>query len=242
MNNLLKGYTYDLEKLIRVEGGHAFILETGGSEKWDNETHQNLAAHCYDLGKQRILRITKKEAYLILILEKGTEYKMEISRLDPSGCKVADLIREKGCHCCVIAEYGGKRGKDGIVKGFIGQTWEMALNKREGEFSEAGYALQYRGWLDYTFYRFELFFMNRGRIIIDGHDVEGFALYNVMEDIMLEAGHLIDRVLKEKMQITGKDLADALKAAELEEYIKFLNIYEWDDVDPITESNNSCHV
>jgi len=188
MSKLLNGCAYDLEKLIRVEGGHAFILETGEwLETRDDEKLLYDVEHYYDLGKQRILKISHKEAYLILILEKGTEQKMEILKLDLSGCKISDFLRGKGYKCNIIAEYGGRKGKDGNIHGFSDQTWEMVLHERWGIFSENGYALQYKGRLDYTFYQFELNILNRGWTMIEGHDIQKFSLWNVLDNIMREA-------------------------------------------------------
>ncbi len=228
MNKLLNGYAYNLEKLIRVEGGHAYILGIGESEKRSIEKHQYDVEHYYDLGKQRILKISRREAYLILLLEKGTEQKMEIFKLDPAGCKISDFLREKGYKCSIIAEYGGRKGKDGNIHGFLGQTWEMALHRRRGIFSENGYALEYVGWLDYTFYQFELNILNRGWMTIDGHDIQKFVLWNVEDDILLKAENLIETALKEKVDISGKEFADNIKAAVLEEEIKYLAMYERD--------------
>lgn len=229
MNGILKGYAYDLEKVIRIDGAKGFIFECGGSEHWDNEKQQYEMIHAYDLGKRRILNITDKEAYLILVSETDGEQRYQFFRLDPSGCKISDFIREKGINCSIIAEYGGRRGKDGILYGFSGETWKNALHGRFGMFTENGYALQYRGWLDYTFYQFELNIRKRGWAVIDGHDIAGFSLWNVTKDIMHDARGLIEKVLEEKVNISGKELADSIKAVGLESESEYLYMFERDD-------------
>ncbi len=229
MGRFLEGDVYDLGRLLSVDGFEIFLLASGGSENWSNEKQQYDVVHSYDLGMRRILEIFQKETYLILISEPGIDRKIKFFKLDPSGCKVSDFIRGKGYKCNTIAAYGGHKGKDGKMCGYYWQTWKMVLKKRWGIFSENGYALQYRGWLDYTFFQFELNILKRGWTVIDGHDIEKFSFWDVTEDIKKTAKELIYKALEEKIRTSGKKLADALKAVGLEEKIEYLSMYERDE-------------
>ena len=229
MDRMLEGYVYDLGKLLRIDGYDAFILESGASETWDNEKQRYDVIHSYDLGMRRILNTSRKEAYLILISTDCINQKMEIFRLDPSGCKISDFIKEKGYKCEIIAEYGGRIGKEGKRYGQYWENWKMVLHERRGCFSENGYALQYKGWLDYTFYQFEMNILNRGWIMVEDHDIARFSLWNVTEDIVHSARGLIQKALNEHINVSGKELADALKKTGLEECIEYLRMYERDE-------------
>ena len=69
----------------------------------------------------------------------------------------------------------------------------------------------------------------RGKTVIDGHDIAGFSLWNVTKDIMHDARGLIEKVLEEKVNISGKELADSIKAVGLESEIEYLYMFERDD-------------
>lgn len=229
MDKLREGYVYDLDKLIRIEGFQGFILEGCGDNHYDMRESESP----YDLGKQRILRIETKgcigETYLILVSELEVSPKIQFIKLNPAGCKISDLLRKKGFKCSIIAEYGGRTGRDGKRHGYYWETWKMALHKRRGIFSEYGYALQYRGWLDYWFHQFELVVLKRGWTMIDGHDIAKFSLWNVTEDIMDDAYDLIKRTLTERVTISGIEFTNSIKDAGLGEYIEYLAMYERDD-------------
>lgn len=216
MDKLLEGYAYDLEQLIRIDGYRGFLLE-GGSWQYDEPC-------LYDLGMRRILKSYRSEMRLVLV---GKE---EMRMLELAhGCKVSDFLRERGYKCSMIAEYGCRTGKDGKHYGWHGQTWKRALNERRAIFSKNGFALQYKGWADYTFYQFELYILKKEWVMAEGIDIESFQLWNVTEDIMEKAEALIKKALTGRINVTGRELADALKAVGLEDEIEYLGMYERDE-------------
>jgi hypothetical protein len=225
MEKILKGYSYCLDKLIRIEGYKAFLLESDDKQEHFDENGfvKSEEVPCYDLGMRRRLRISGK-VYLILIGEEG----MNIIEPDPAGCRLSELLKEKGYNSSSIAEYGGRTGEDGKPHGYYWQNWRRALDERKAVFSENGYALQYRGWADYTFYQFELKLLKRGWIRIGGYDIEGFVLWNVTEDIMEKAGKLIEKALLAPQSLSGPEFAEMLKKAELKDQIEYLRMMERD--------------
>ena len=219
MEGLLKGYAYDLEKLIRIDGYHGFLMESGAYD-WDHTRKRRQ----YDLGMRRILEIGTEETYLILI-GGGESITIELNE----ECKISDVLRKLGYKCSIIAEYGGHVGKDGKRYGYEWETWKMALHEREAVFSENGYALQYKGWLDYTFYQFELNILKKGWLVIDGYDIAALRFWNVGVDIMGRAKSLIEKSLEKKWNISGMDLRILLMDHQLKDYIEFLRMDERDE-------------
>ena len=219
MEGLLKGYAYDLDKVIRIDGYHGFLLESGAYD-WDHEHKKRK----FDLGMRRILEIGTEKTYLILI---GEEQILALELKEE--CKVSDILKKLGYKCSIIAEYGGRTGKDGKRHGYYWETWKMALHERKAIFSENGYALQYKGWLDYWFYQFELNLLKSGWGVIDGHDIAAFHFWNVDVDVMDRAELLIEKSLLQEWKISGKELSGLLIDHQLKEEIKFLRMIERDE-------------
>lgn len=210
MEKLLKGYAYDLEKLIRIEGYHGFLLRSD-RERPDKEPGN------YDLGKRRILNLYSSEAYLILV---GRDQIISV-KIEP-GSKISDVLKKMGYKCRVIAEYGGHVGRDGKRTGYSWETWKMAVRERRAIFSENGYALQYRAWLDYWFYQFELRILKKGWIMIEDHDIAAFHFDNVTEDIMDRGRSLIEKALEKEWNLSGRELENLLGKYCLESDIDYL--------------------
>lgn len=224
MDKILKGNAYDLAKLISIEGYEGFILESGKTRWncWDREEPE--VPYLYDLGMRRILKICRSEVYLILV----GKSEVLIWKLEPTGCKISDFLRKKGHKCRIIAEYRRESSS-------LHTAWEFALHERWAIFSKNGYALQYKGWADYTFYQFELIVLKKGWMVIDGHDIESFHMWNVMENIMDKAESLIEKTLCEPQVLTGKMLADLIQNAGLAEEMQWLRMTERDD-----EQSSKC--
>ena len=223
MNKILKGNAYDLAKLISIEGYEGFILESGAS-RWECEETKYEAPYLYDLGMRRILKIYRSKVYLILV----GRSEVLIWELESTDCKISDFLRKKGYKCRIIAEYRRESSR-------LHAAWEFALHERWAIFSKNGYALQYKGWADYTFYQFELTILKKGWMVIDGHDIERFHMWNVMEDIMGRTEGLIEKTLCEPQALTGEMLADLIKNVGLAEEIRWLRMTERDD-----EQSSKC--
>ncbi|MGE9993614.1 hypothetical protein ACQRBK_01035 [Peptoniphilaceae bacterium SGI.137] len=213
MDRLLNGYAYDLKSLIRVEGYQGFLLES--------DYNKSTRERKYDLGMNRILKYITTDTFLILI---GDDEIVKIELQEE--CKISDTLRNLGYKCEVIAEYGGRIGKDGKRHGTEKETWKSAVSRREAIFSKNGYVLQYKGWLDGLFVQFKLNIIRKDQIIIEGHDIEGFRLWNVDVDVLEKAKDLIEKVLLEKHCITEQNLLSLLKEHNLGNEIIFLEMIE----------------
>ena len=221
---IISGSVYDLEHLISIDGYHGFIMEEG-----ETFGHDSKGENRVDLGKGRILKFCP-ETNIYLILANKSEIIPVL--LPSSGCRVSDILKEKGIKYSIVAEYGGRMGKDGKRYGFIWETWKMALHERRGLFSGNGYALQYKGWADYWFYQFEMNLVTKGQVVLDGHDIEKFSVWNDTNDIMDKALFLIMPALTEKVNISGKKFAELLKSAGLGDSIEWIRMYEREEEKP----------
>ncbi len=221
MNTILYGRAYDLAAVIDTGETRAFLLEERGGDCFGDEEH-------VDLGRRRILSVG---ANTWLVLVKGEELTFEKllfpEREESSedvkakpAVHLADILRNKGISCRTVTKYRTTGSWSGYP------AWWHALKRRAAVFSEAGYALQYRGWLDYTFYQFELHLLKKGWLTIGGHDIESVFFWNVMEDILGRGRTLIERALEEPRRITEEVLTEQLKASGLWEEREWLRMVE----------------
>ncbi len=221
MNTILYGNAYDLAAVIDTGETRAFLLE----EKGGNSSGEKGDV---DLGWRRILSVG---ANTWLVLVKGEELFFEKLRFPEqekssenvkgqTAVRIADLLRDMGNSCRTVTKYSRTGGWFGYP------AWWHALKRRAALFSGAGYAIQYRGWLDYAFYQFELHMLKKGWLTIGGHDIESVLFWNVMEDILSRGRTLIERALEEPRWITEEVLTELLKASGLWEEREWLRMVE----------------
>lgn len=221
MEKILKGTAYELSPVLQIKDYNAYLLEDSSGWNWEEMCRVNL-------GRKRILHVSRK---LWLILESKEELHIERIEFparydfseDPNGLKhpmvtLQDLLRDRGMECKTVAQYDKNSGTRYCP------AWERSLDKRRAIFSENGYALQYKGWLDYTFYQFEMKLTKRGWLLIGEHDVECLTLWNVTDDIMDKAGNLIEKVLLKQYVISNEDFAEYIKQAGLSRNMEQLRI------------------
>ena len=221
MNTILYGSAYDLAAVIDTGETRAFLLEERGGDGSGDEGY-------VDLGRRRMLSVGGN-TWLILVkgeeltfeklLFPKCEESSENAKEQPAIC-LADILRDKGISCRTVTNYR----MTGSWSGY--PAWWHALKRRTALFSEAGYVLQYRGWLDYTFYQFELHLLKKGWLTIGGHDIESVLFWNVMEDILSRGRTLIERALEEPRRITEEILTEQLKASGLWEEREWLRMVE----------------
>lgn len=208
MDKILKGCAYSLDHLIAIEGYGGFIFESGSS----NHEHPY---YRINLGMKRELILQSEEAYLILDGAEG----ILIEKLEYPRCKLSELLRRKGVKCRIIADYKKSSSR-------YKAAWKRAMEERKGYFSENGYALQYQGWADYTFYKFEFIIKKSGWIIIGNHDIEIFRFWYVEEDIMVKADKLIEKALLQPQNLSGQEFMKKLGDAKLDEQLPWFQMIE----------------
>lgn len=209
MDRIVKGYAYSLKHLMDIEGYSGYILACGRSDF-------KKPYYTINFGMKRELTVYEEEVYLILEGAEG----ILIEKLEYPGCRLSEYLRRKGIGYRIIAEYDKHR------RSSFRPAWEYALTRRRACFSENGYALQYYGWADYTYYQFELNFKTSGWMLLEGHDIAEFKLWYVCEDIMGKAETWIDMALLKPQKLSGEQLADIFKKAGLEDEIKRLQMFE----------------
>lgn len=225
MEKMLKGNVYDLAPILEIEGYCAYLLERRSGFVWEEMCRVNL-------GRKRILH-TDRDLWLILQSEDGIRMekmsfpeRYDFSK-DPNGehhptVNLVEMLREKGLKCRTTANY------DTRFKTKIEPAWRHALHSSWGMFSENGYALQFSGWLDYTYYQFEMWIVKKGGLVIGEHDIEGVRVWNVTEDVMEKAEALIRSALEEKHCITEEVFTKCIKECGLWEMQPWIEIYERD--------------
>ena len=209
MVKLIKGYASSLEMLIHIDGYTGFLIKSGESGKSKSERR-------VDLGYRRVFGTLYENLHLVLVGNK----KIFFYELPAGRIKLQDFLKEKGYTSKLATDYKSNPG--------LRTNWERAMKERPAVFSENGYALQYCGYLDYTFYQFELNIINPGWVKVGGHDIEKFETWNVMEDILRIFEEPICNALTGRQDITGQQLSDLFKAAKIEDEIEWLRMYERD--------------
>jgi hypothetical protein len=210
MEMIIKGFASSLKMLVHIEGYDGYLLESGNSGNSGSE-------HLVDLGYGRIFRTEYENLHLVLF----ERNKLIFHELPLGKIKIKNFLNEKGYSCKIAADYKSVPG--------LRTSWKVAMKERQAVFSSKGFALQYRGWLDYTFYQFELNILDRGWIRVGGHDIQRFEMWNVMEDILGIFEESICKALSSSQDITGKQMADLFRNAKIEDEIGYLRMYERDD-------------
>ncbi len=211
MNTVFSGNAHDLSKLFETPGYRLFLFTQGG----ENEYRVNL-------GMNRIMKV--RSAALLLIPENGGNPRMEMLKApeEKPSVSVAGELKRLGIKHKVIADYNKK------LKWKLFPAWENALRSSWIIVSEAGYALQYVGWLDGVFVQFEMHLAEKNQLVIGSHDIESIYLINVDTNVMQKARTYITKVLESPCSILETEFADAVKAANLWEMRPYIELHERD--------------
>ncbi len=122
MKNVISGYVTDLQNVIDIEGGNAFILRYGVGNKY-----------VIDIGRRRKLTFLSKEMHLIL--HAGNDYVIET--LKPGELDLCDHIKIRGYKCRSL-NYSDRINN---------YKEKLALyDTGIGIFSENGYVIQKHRW------------------------------------------------------------------------------------------------
>lgn len=209
MNTVFSGTAHDLSKLFETPGYRLFLFTKG----CENEYRVNL-------GMNRFMKV--KYAALLLIPENGGKLRMEILKAteEKQSVSVAGELKRLGIKYKVIADYDKK------LKWQFHPAWKNALCSRWMIFSEAGYALQYVGWLDGVFVQFEMHFNEKNHLEIESHDIMSIYLTNVSDNVMEKAEYYITKMLESPCRISETEFVDAIKAADLWDMQPYFVMYE----------------
>lgn len=205
-NNDVKLYTgcvYDLSRVLDTgEKYEAYILESGYGSKF-----------YADLGRQRYLYL-EGTAYLVLVSARAVKlFKLRADENDLHDgrpvVRMRDVFARRGIKCRMIADY---------MKGTysFGTAWERSLRASMGVFSKYGFATQYYFWNDCNEYEFEIRFVKRGHILIDGQDIMSIRVFHSSENVMKQAGEYVRLALTGPAEMSISGFEDRMKQIGLE--------------------------
>ena len=205
---LYTGRSYNLSRVLNVgEKYEAYILESRLS------TCRFLA----DLGRRRYLHLDGT-SYLVLVSDRSVKlYKLKADENDLHEglpvIRMKDELERRGIKCRTIADYGKRTYS-------FGTAWERSLRASSAVFSKYGLATQYYFWNDCDDYEFEIRFVKRGHIRIDGQDIISIRLFHGTEDVISMAGEYIELALTGPAEMSISGFEDRMKKAGLENQLR----------------------
>jgi hypothetical protein len=101
-------------------------------------------------------------------------------------------------------------------------AWKLSLDSCRAVFSKYGFAMQDYFWNDCAVYEFEMHFLKRGHIRINGRDIMAIRSFHCSKDIMETAGEYIELALTGPAEISLSDFEDRMKQIGLEDPLRGL--------------------
>ena len=212
-NNSVKlytGYSYDLSRVLDTgEKYEAYILDT---RRGDSRSYAYL-------GRRRYLYL-EGTAYLVLVSARSVKfYKLLPDENDLHEgrpvVRIKEVLEGRGIKCSVIADY--EKSSYSFMP-----AWKLSLDSCRAVFSKYGFAMQDYFWNDCAVYEFEMHFLKRGHIRINGRDIMAIRSFHCSKDIMETAGEYIELALTGPAEISLSDFEDRMKQIGLEDPLRGL--------------------
>lgn len=208
---LYRGCAYNLMRVLDIGDKYeAFILECGGDGR----------RFYADLGRQRYLCL-QGVVYLVLVSERSVKlFRLKADENDLHEgrpvVRVKEVFGKKGIKCKTIADYWKTSYS-------WGTAWERSLRASKAVFSKYGYATQYYFWNDCNEYDFEICFVKRGHLLIDGWDISSLGLIHGSDDVMKAAREYVELLLTGPAEMSADGFADRMSMIGLYDELKYWN-------------------
>lgn len=208
---LYTGRAYDLKCVLSFDEKYeAFILETG----------LGIGRFYADLGRRRYLCL-EGTAYLVLV----TDRSVRLFRLKADGnelheglpaIRMKDVFGHRGIKCSTSAEASYLKWSQ--------NWWKHSLFECDAVFSKNGYATQHYDWNDCSIYDFEIRFVKKDHLLIDGQNIEAVTLFNGSRNVMKRVREYVELVLTGPAEMSMSGFEDRIKMAGLEDDIKNIKL------------------